>query len=440
MPGYCHDRLQKVMQDLQQRLNKSPPRLPSWIHVNAEAIPRLLEALQFWATVPGTLHTREVLEAHKPTSWENDMAMLNNPSVSPEYRERALHFHEQKRQDVMSEFQRSGPKRLRQMGIVDPGPGATPAQRQKYEERYQAAVETMMDIAMTDIGSLSFEKLWYDRTKVFLPPQELWSRHPAFDTYRGLKKLDPQRLVDQNLTLTQSIAQCWKANPTLVDSRNKKRQPFLNPKPFETPAFIEGFNTKYRLNGESAYHRDIDSPTFTVVNDFFVAVAKAIKGMPGRITLEILSGELMQELAKMRLKTDHTRPSEFPRSYTRAYISNVPDYAHGMINTVVYALPVLQVDKEAGVASTCLLNPGIWRNEDEFCYTYTLLRLYDLPKYFGCRVIEQDVAGHLRQPVFTSSVDRIGFARRTCCVANADTASHRRSTDRERLFPRPPSQ
>jgi hypothetical protein len=42
------------------------------------------------------------------------------------------------------------------------------------------------------------------------------------------------------------------------------------------------------------------------------------------------------------------------------------DYTHGTIDTIVYALPVVEE-----VASNCLLNlnTGIWADDDEFIHT-----------------------------------------------------------------------
>lgn len=69
----------------------------------------------------------------------------------------------------------------------------------------------------------------------------------------------------------------------------------------------------------------MDTLTYEVAGTFFEGVAKAIGGLRGRITVELICGGLSEELAKMRLGGDVSdRPPEFPKKYTRMWLSNVP--------------------------------------------------------------------------------------------------------------------
>ncbi|GBE90051.1 hypothetical protein SCP_1800730 [Sparassis crispa] len=154
--------------------------------------------------------------------------------------------------------------------------------------------------------------------------------------------------------------------------------------------FIEDFNIECKINTHSIDDIEIDSATFMTVSDLFSAVATALKSVKGQVVLELLCGELTQELSKMRFLGDHTRPAKFPRSFTRAYLSNIPDYTHGIINTIVYALPAVHCGEESAAAATSLLNTGIWHDDEEFCYTYTLLRSNDIPRYLGCRLVSKE--------------------------------------------------
>lgn len=67
-----------------------------------------------------------------------------------------------------------------------------------------------------------------------------------------------------------------------------------------------------------------DYPSYSVGEAFFGGVVNALKVLKGHLTLQILHGDLMHELAKVRLNGDHSRPAEFPRKYTRMWLSNVP--------------------------------------------------------------------------------------------------------------------
>lgn len=69
----------------------------------------------------------------------------------------------------------------------------------------------------------------------------------------------------------------------------------------------------------------MDTLTYEVAGAFFEGVSKAIGGLRGRITVELICGGLSEELAKMRLGGDVSdRPPEFPKKYTRMWLSNVP--------------------------------------------------------------------------------------------------------------------
>ena len=92
------------------------------------------------------------------------------------------------------------------------------------------------------------------------------------------------------------------------------------------------------------------------------------------------------------------------------------------MSTCVYTLPAMQSGDASAVASNCLLNSGIWKDDEEFCHTYaycllcppfarslvvisyTLLRTQDVPRYLGCRLIRKDgvfglvVLGHQSLP------------------------------------------
>lgn len=77
--------------------------------------------------------------------------------------------------------------------------------------------------------------------------------------------------------------------------------------------------------GEVLPRNDVlDSPSFSITWVFFGAVLEALKDMKDHIQLEVLRGELNQELLKMRTSGDQHRPAHFPRTFTRMWLSNVP--------------------------------------------------------------------------------------------------------------------
>ena len=56
----------------------------------------------------------------------------------------------------------------------------------------------------------------------------------------------------------------------------------------------------------------------------FESVAEALNALDGRVKLEVLSGDVLKELQKMQLGGDYTRPADFPRKFTRMWLSNIP--------------------------------------------------------------------------------------------------------------------
>ncbi len=69
---------------------------------------------------------------------------------------------------------------------------------------------------------------------------------------------------------------------------------------------------------------DRNNPAFSIAMFFFDAVVNAIKDMRGRLKLEFLLGDVSQQLAKINFDTDSSRPMDFPKTFTRMWLSNVP--------------------------------------------------------------------------------------------------------------------
>lgn len=54
------------------------------------------------------------------------------------------------------------------------------------------------------------------------------------------------------------------------------------------------------------------------------AAADSLVVLKGRVKVELICTELFYELQSMRNGEDHHRPKEFPRSFLRVWISNIP--------------------------------------------------------------------------------------------------------------------
>ncbi|RDB21926.1 hypothetical protein Hypma_010914 [Hypsizygus marmoreus] len=386
MPDYCHRRLHDVMKEMKTRLSEDPPDLPSWIHVNPDAINPIIGVLNYWATVDNNFTTSVMLDFHEIEGSADVMDLLNNPNISPSYRKTIQDSLARKREMAGTALDNYSPEELRDVGLAPLPPRPSKREKETYVKRREEVIDMMLKMMMGGAGTMSHEKDWYQKTKVFLPPRCLWSRHPGFSSSTAGKDAVGNHLINWK-QITQHINSAWKPNTTLFD-RAKGSYPNLKLNPFETPMLLEEYNKRLGLG--TSRGDNSDSPAYANVLNMFTTIASVLKALNGQIKLEFLLGELTQELGRMNCNADHNRPTAFPRTFNRLWLSNVPDYTHGIMNTIVYALPALKPSPTAAVGSNCLLNSGIWKTDDEFVYTYTLLRPQDVPRYFGCRLIKKD--------------------------------------------------
>ena len=86
--------------------------------------------------------------------------------------------------------------------------------------------------------------------------------------------------------------------------------------------------SKFLLNREmSAGKRPIlaaEHTVFDTMSRFFNAVARTLKALGDHVRLEIQYGDLNEQMARMSLVDNLHRPPEFPNSYVRMWLSNVP--------------------------------------------------------------------------------------------------------------------
>ncbi|KAJ7441601.1 hypothetical protein B0H11DRAFT_2204687 [Mycena galericulata] len=118
----------------------------------------------------------------------------------------------------------------------------------------------------------------------------------------------------------------------------------------------------------------------------FFPMVNALKLYSTQSRFEFLAGDLVQFLALLKCSSPALDwRHELPTSFTRAWMSNVPDYAGGLLEMALYAVPCLQRTKIASVGMNCLFNGPVWNsNFENFVFTYTMLVPDQLPQYLGC--------------------------------------------------------
>ncbi|KAJ7663880.1 hypothetical protein DFH06DRAFT_1393704, partial [Mycena polygramma] len=385
MPEYCHNRLQKVVDDLKMALTRGNElALPSWIYVDSAAAPKIIAILDFWSSVPLNFNTEDTLSAHTASSPAGVLELVKSPNMSQEFRAGVEASIARHRAHIMKMIETMTETQLREMDLAPPGQNASA------EEKRQLAIRR--EDSINGASNLLYERFWYERVKIFVPHPELWSKHVGMDLFRGMttgsppsfKKLSKASGERDTILYLYSLISLGRKTyqpnlETQPDPLRKSCIPNLDLDPFEAPGYIDLFNQRFGINSFTENDAP-DAPALSNCLDLFNKVVEALSSLQTQTKLEFICGELTQELLKMSSGCDTTRPAHFPRVYDRGHLSNVPDYTHGTLNTIIYALPVV---KE--VSSNCYLNKGIWANDEEFIHTYTLLKSANVPRYLGCQ-------------------------------------------------------
>ncbi|TCD64567.1 hypothetical protein EIP91_003894 [Steccherinum ochraceum] len=231
------------------------------------------------------------------------------------------------------------------------------------------------------------EERWYRGTKVFMPPASLRGRHDGFDeAWEAIRSSgqdeDIQRLLDE---ANAHILSTWKPNISFFDPQTKATQdyPFLDINLFNV---IKSFH-RFVITVPSAAADD-EPTSFQVAEQFFGVAADGLAELRSCIKIEFLQGDLFYDLTTMRLDPGSDRPAEFPRSFDRMWLSDIPDFTHGQLTEAIYCIPGLQLEKGSVAGFNCILNKGIWADANQFFYTYTLLYPEEVSQYLGCRVLQ----------------------------------------------------
>ncbi|RDB17580.1 hypothetical protein Hypma_001021 [Hypsizygus marmoreus] len=380
MPDYCAARMMTAINEIKTRLVEPAPRLPHWLHVDTNSIGPILQALTFWSTDKSRT-TAGMLSSHSSLSPFDHLSSMTSEMLG-----RYGDPLKSQRDAAHRSLDTLNDKELRAMASSFEIPGASAESvREVIRKNKEALVEKMVKTKLDKNyqWGLENEAAWYKTVKVFLPPSNMWHLHPGFEYIR---EISDATASDQKLmALSKSVVKTWKPNITLLDGT---RDGYCEAEfaIFSSVQQIAQFNEIFDIRPQSTAAQK-DSPTFSYVSSFFDKVAEAIKNLGDSVQLEFICGDINQELSKIQLQTD-SRPAQFPKKFTRIWLSNVPDYTNGTLNTAIYVLPLLQDTSDSAVSSNCLWNSPLWRDDDQFCYTYTLLLPKDLLRYLGIRTID----------------------------------------------------
>ncbi|KAK0206934.1 hypothetical protein DFS33DRAFT_1317984 [Desarmillaria ectypa] len=371
LPSYCYVRFMNVVKSLLRDLQTSSCQLPHWLHVTKDSIPGIVSSLRYWDTQLSRRTVREMLRRHR--QFKNSPVNIPNLNL----------------QDIKAEIDGMTDDEIINFGQVQmqiPPPSEKEA---RHEWLMGMRIMMFRVLASGNEGrrssQFSIEEAWYGITQCFLPPKVLRPRHKSFGKLWASISQSPSQILKKQAL--GHIEETWKPNPSLFDGVQEVKfdYPSVEFNAFEMVERITQFNSRMGLLQQRKM--DDDCPAYSVFEIFLDAVVDGLLALKDHIKIELLQGDISQELMKMTHGIDN-RPPDFPRMFTRMWLSNVPDYTHGPMNMAVFAMPNLEPEPDASVAANCLLNPSLWKDSgDNLIYNYTLLTGNEFARFFGCHIV-----------------------------------------------------
>ncbi|KDR74060.1 hypothetical protein GALMADRAFT_269552 [Galerina marginata CBS 339.88] len=343
MPEYCRQIVIDTAKKLAEEIPKGTYSLSKCLHVNERSMDAILEVLRYWST-PLPKSTKLFLQRNSdfrslipgPYAFTSEMNNLLDP--------------------VLSESRK---------------------------KHMNARVGSLYAYSDPDA-----ELAIYKRVKVLLPPKSLLSRHPALSNLVNSYKGASDALY---AAASREVEQTWVPNPTLFDQVSTEHPDFgqengypnVSTNPFDTLTSFSEFASEFH-KGKPPVSSSGKSG-FAATSRFFELVADAVWELQNTLKIEMVLGDVITGLPRLFSGELGHRPKEFPTNYSRMFLSNVPDYTNGALNTAVHL--VQHLEPKALIMSNCLLNTGSFPTILDFCYSYTLLLPQDLPRILGCEII-----------------------------------------------------
>ncbi|KAK7056830.1 hypothetical protein VNI00_002547 [Paramarasmius palmivorus] len=315
MPPYCFIRLKETLQSLRTKLGTEPCQIPDWLFVNPSSIGPIVASLNYWDTELKDVSAGQLIE-----------------------------------QRLRDQYPESDKKN----------------------------------------AILSAEKAFFEGVYTFAPPAALRSSLYSGDLTRlwearrkpGAARVDINKLQARAY---REVKTTWKPNITHFSRFRNDYRPNQPPAfdgvgdagfdMFEDVAQIDTLNRDLGLYAQMQKEVDPDCPSYSIVSVYLDAIIQTLETLRESIKIEFLLGDYNRELTKMLVGDDIERPKEFPRKFTRIWLSNIPDYTGGSLPIATIAMETLQKNEYSSIAANNLLNSGNWRKD------------YEL--YFGDRVVSK---------------------------------------------------
>ncbi|TFK18178.1 hypothetical protein FA15DRAFT_660903 [Coprinopsis marcescibilis] len=264
-------------------------------------------------------------------------------------------------------------------------PGTEPAKGHFDNDRLAPVYEVERKIGVDvpePYRDTKFEQDVYSSTRALFPPGSLLYRHPALSQCVRSKKTDMATLDK----VKEEVLRTWEPkNPVLFQTNDDCRWDQPYPSIVYNPH--DGIERFFELNVQ------YDSPQTIPVRDFVANrtvipmiktfFALAIEALKNRIRIEAVLDEAVTGLPRLFL--DSGRPPSYPVQYTRMWLSNVPDYTGGALNTASFLAPYVHPSASRMILCNCV---PAFDSINEMTYNYTRLSDKDLMRFMGCHHLD----------------------------------------------------
>ncbi|KAH6889591.1 hypothetical protein BKA70DRAFT_1329293 [Coprinopsis sp. MPI-PUGE-AT-0042] len=217
--------------------------------------------------------------------------------------------------------------------------------------------------------------------RVLIPPEALLDRHPALsDAILGTG-------MDVSLAREETLAY-WEPNPTVLEKDDsvvrhllgeEDGYPIISGHPHDSLKSFHDFVSRFSPPGAK-----VSKTVFPIIKAFFDL------NLRGKLTIELAVEDLTTGLP--RLFSDASRPSSYPKKFTRMWLSN--DYTGGTLNTAVFLMPHLHFSPSSMILSKLPHEYGAAFARLMIITTsdYTLLHPDDMAKFLGCTLADPNEA------------------------------------------------
>ncbi|KAI0010631.1 hypothetical protein F4779DRAFT_577027 [Xylariaceae sp. FL0662B] len=239
---------------------------------------------------------------------------------------------------------------------------------------------------------------FFDDFTVMLPPAAALSKFvPELSTLvtelRSGDRTARKRISDH-------LDKSWKVNVTLIDVEWEAQKantvnrfaepPDMGYDPFEIVKMV----AKLPLRKGTS---DGELSVIKRMQDYFRKVGLSISSLQGRLTVEMIIGDMAEVLERARYGLldrtnveEDTTSKEWPQQYHIIHMSNIPDYVGGSLTSFLYGAPLLKQGTGSGLTSCVLRNPPQWKNHDHFNAEHLLM--YDrslIQKHFSLKLVKE---------------------------------------------------